>query len=173
MADIPQVETVDDALRRASAGLDALKRAKPSTAAEGRLRAAELVRQQQELIDAAHRVADGAAAKRIASTNGHANGHGTGGFTDGQLDVLVEILAHCIGPHLKAIEQRLGELEARPALEDAGIWDRDKVYRPGHVVTHSGSAWFCQEANKGAQPGTCNAWRLAVKRGQDGKDARR
>ena len=168
MADLPPVETVDDAMKRASDALRALKNARPGTAAEGRMRAAELVRQQQELIDTAHKIADGQVAKRFAG----ANGHGAGGFTEGQLDTLVEILAHCIAPHLQAIEKRIAELEARPALEDAGTWNAQRVFKPGNIVTHEGSAWVCKEMCSNARPGQSDCWRLMVKHGKDARGSR-
>lgn len=57
---------------------------------------------------------------------------------------------------------------------DAGVWDDAKAYEQGDGVTYGGSFWICQEAAPvGAAPGTgCKAWRLAVKRGRDGKDLR-
>ena len=75
-------------MRRATDAVDALKRAKPANAAEARKRASELVRQQHELLDAAHRITEGAAAKRIAGTNGHAKGKQADVFTDEVLQAL-------------------------------------------------------------------------------------
>ena len=86
---------------------------------------------------------------------------------DGELKALAQglvpfvhdVIAEATAPLIA----RIAELEARPSLEDAGVWDQAKLYRPGHVTTHDGSAWVCKEANSNARPGTSNAWRLMVK----------
>lgn len=65
------------------------------------------------------------------------------------------------------IERRLTSLEQRPPMAYQGVWDAGKVYSVGDFVTKSGSLWHCADSNKGVQPGTGNAWKLAVKRGRD------
>lgn len=73
----------------------------------------------------------------------------------------------------EALEKRIAELEARPAFEDAGVWTEDKSYQRGNGVTENGSFWLAKRNTMfGEKPGASDAWRLAVKRGRDGKDVR-
>lgn len=56
-----------------------------------------------------------------------------------------------------------------PALIYRGIWDKDKAYSAGDSVTQNGSMWVCLR-DTSSRPGTDkDAWRLAVKRGLNGK----
>lgn len=52
---------------------------------------------------------------------------------------------------------------------DQGIFSAEKEYAPGDGVTYGGSFWIAQASTK-EKPGTGGAWRLAVKKGRDGKD---
>lgn len=74
---------------------------------------------------------------------------------------------------LDGLEQRISLLELNfkklPALLDAGVWHVGATYSKGACVTHDGSLWIAQNAT-GDKPGTSPAFRLAVKRGRDGKD---
>jgi hypothetical protein len=54
---------------------------------------------------------------------------------------------------------------------DAGVWKEGKDYVPGDAVTLGGSLFIAQ-ASTTAKPGKSDDWRLAVKRGTDGRDAR-
>lgn len=57
-----------------------------------------------------------------------------------------------------------------PVMIYRGVW-KDGEYRTGDVVTWGGSLWHCDEKT-GAKPDSANSgWRLAVKKGRDGKDA--
>lgn len=53
---------------------------------------------------------------------------------------------------------------------DTGVWSAGS-YQKGDGVTHGGSFFIAQE-DTSEKPEAGNAWRLAVKRGRDGKDAR-
>jgi hypothetical protein len=62
--------------------------------------------------------------------------------------------------------------EVKTALVlDAGIWKEGAVYSAGDGVSVGGS-WFIAQNNTSARPGKSDDWRLAVKRGNDGRDAR-
>lgn len=66
-----------------------------------------------------------------------------------------------------------GELvkEARiPIPMDRGIYKQGQTYRAGDGVTWGGSFWIAQEQTT-EKPDTGKGWRLAVKKGRDGKDA--
>lgn len=55
---------------------------------------------------------------------------------------------------------------------DRGVWAPDLMYLKGDGVTWGGS-WFIAQVNEPMdKPGTSDQWRLAVKRGRDGKDAK-
>ena len=52
------------------------------------------------------------------------------------------------------------------------IYDAATTYTQGDLVTDDGSLWLCKAAATTDRPGRSSAWRLIVKRGKDGKDAR-
>lgn len=60
-----------------------------------------------------------------------------------------------------------------PVVLDMGVWkeDRDEPYAKGDGVTYAGAFWIAQVDGAQERPGTGPQWRLAVKRGRDGKDA--
>jgi hypothetical protein len=53
---------------------------------------------------------------------------------------------------------------------DAGVWT-EREYAAGDTVSHGGSLFIAQVATT-AKPGKSDDWRLAVKRGADGRDWR-
>jgi integrin beta 3 len=57
-----------------------------------------------------------------------------------------------------------------PVTIDRGVW-REGQYAKGDSVTFGGSSWIAQRDTTD-KPETSDAWRLAVKRGRDGKDGR-
>jgi hypothetical protein len=54
------------------------------------------------------------------------------------------------------------------SLLERGVWKIDRSYERGDGVTFDGSYWIAQRDTKD-KPGTSDAWRLAVKKGRDGK----
>lgn len=56
-----------------------------------------------------------------------------------------------------------------PIIIDRGIYEADGAYVRGDAVTFGGALWICQ-ADTDAKPGTNTDWRLAVKKGRDGRD---
>lgn len=58
-----------------------------------------------------------------------------------------------------------------PIVLDRGVYRGGENYRKGDLVTFGGSGWIAQEETSD-KPELSKAWRLAVKRGRDGKDAR-
>ncbi len=71
---------------------------------------------------------------------------------------------------IRELYQRIEELERRPFLNEAGVWEAGKAYGVGMVVSDHGSAWVCK-APTWKRPGDSSDWRLLVKKGRDGKDA--
>lgn len=63
-------------------------------------------------------------------------------------------------------------LNFRP-MQYAGIYEGERDYLPGDMVTCEGSMWLARTSHFGARPGTDKggaAWQLVVKRGKDGAD---
>lgn len=73
-------------------------------------------------------------------------------------------LIFCIGG------RKIREVKTALVL-DAGIWKEGAVYSEGDGVTQGGSFWIAQTTTS-VKPGTSEEWRLAVKRGNDGRDAK-
>ena len=69
-----------------------------------------------------------------------------------------------------AIGETVHEIKTAIVL-DAGVWREGTAYVAGDGVTMGGS-FFIAQANTTAKPGKSDEWRLAVKRGSDGRDAR-
>jgi hypothetical protein len=62
-----------------------------------------------------------------------------------------------------------------PMLIHRGVWTAGQAYVRGDVVSHGGGAWHCQTATSVERPETLGGapyWKLIVKRGDRGKDAR-
>lgn len=89
--------------------------------------------------------------------------------TVGAVDGVVDLLLH----HLKALQDRVVALEARPpSLKYCGTWAASDSYVSGDVVTHSGAMWVGLAPNCKGKPSESRDWQLCVQRGRDGKNAR-
>ena len=86
--------------------------------------------------------------------------------------VIREFVAAEIAKVTTPLREEISELQARPTLRYVGVYDRSGSYGAGAAATHKGSLWIAKHPTA-AEPGTSNDWQLAVKRGRDGKDARR
>jgi len=58
-----------------------------------------------------------------------------------------------------------------PVVLDTGVYKEGSRYTKGDGATWAGSFWIAQRET-GDKPGLTDAWRLAVKRGADGKSAK-
>lgn len=58
-----------------------------------------------------------------------------------------------------------------PVVIDRGVFSEGKTYEPGDGVTWGGSFWIAQESTT-EKPDSTKGWRLAVKKGRDGKDGK-
>ena len=68
----------------------------------------------------------------------------------------------------RALAERLSALETRG---DAGVWDETKSYKRFSGVSFDGGFWLAQrDVARGEKPGVTSAWRLAVRRGRQGKE---
>lgn len=52
-----------------------------------------------------------------------------------------------------------------------GVYEQDESYEPDDMVTFGGSVWVAGAETK-SKPGTDDTWKLAVKKGRDGRDAK-
>ncbi|MGB3445732.1 MAG: hypothetical protein WBA48_03440 [Xanthobacteraceae bacterium] len=59
-----------------------------------------------------------------------------------------------------------------PVVVDRGVWREGEAYTRGSGVTWGGSFWIAQRDNPGKPDTADGGWRLAVKKGQPGKDAK-
>ena len=56
-----------------------------------------------------------------------------------------------------------------PVVLDRGVYKPDGEYQKGDAVTWGGSLWIAQKDGPESKPGEDGSWRLAVKKGRDGK----
>ncbi len=59
---------------------------------------------------------------------------------------------------------------ALPGIVDRGTFADGEIYDKGDAVSWGGSLWIAQENGVKGKPGEGEAWRLAVKKGRDGRD---
>jgi hypothetical protein len=57
-----------------------------------------------------------------------------------------------------------------PVVIDKGVFKEGQAYAPGDGCTWDGCFWICQNETS-EKPGTGKGWRLAIKKGRNGKDA--
>lgn len=58
-----------------------------------------------------------------------------------------------------------------PVMVYCDTWTEGEKYKVGDVVTHSGSMWVCRKDTTGKPGEYTRDWRLAVRRGRNGKSA--
>lgn len=58
-----------------------------------------------------------------------------------------------------------------PNIIDKGVFKHNQEYEKGDAVTFGGCLWICQEKTSKNEPSSASdVWRLAVKRGRDGRE---
>lgn len=86
---------------------------------------------------------------------------------------IINAISEEVAAQLKAQNARIAALEARmDQFQYRGVWDAGTVYRQSNCVSDGGSMWICMAAQSTQRPGDGPDWRLAVKRGKDGRDVR-
>jgi hypothetical protein len=109
---------------------------------------------------------------------------GRDGRDTADLSLLRSYIAEQVGQMFKAmtitsddggrtLQATVGEVvhEIKTAIPlDAGVWS-ERAFAPGDAVSHGGSLFIAQ-TETAAKPGKSSDWRLAVKRGNDGRDWR-
>lgn len=99
---------------------------------------------------------------------GHAGKDGADGVGFDDLD-LVETED---GLALRFVRGETSKEFALPVIIDRGVFKEGGSYRKGNGVTWGGSFWIAQkDAPEGKPDAPDSGWRLAVKRGQNGKDS--
>ena len=58
-----------------------------------------------------------------------------------------------------------------PSFSDRGVFREGDAYHKGDGVTFGGSFWIAQKDAPEGKPGNSPDWRLAVKKGRDGRDS--
>lgn len=66
-------------------------------------------------------------------------------------------------------EQRKEFSFTLPVVLERGVYKSDRTYERGDAVTADGSYWIAQKDAPSGKPGQSPDWRLAVKKGRDGK----
>lgn len=102
---------------------------------------------------------DGADAKGIDGVDGL----GFDDLTFEQTGDRSAVLRFARGEHVKEFPLSL------PCFIDRGVWKDDSTYERGDGVTYGGSFWLAGADPEG-RPDTGKGWRLAVKKGRDGRD---
>jgi hypothetical protein len=98
---------------------------------------------------------------------------GTYAKDNGDLKKLLTESFNAVKREVTALRDRIAELENRPSLEYAGVWEATKTYGRNDAVSWAGSIWIARRDDNLKKPGLVGSgWQLAVKRGRDGKDAK-
>lgn len=72
---------------------------------------------------------------------------------------------------LKRDEEIVQKAIKIPAIIDKGVFKDGSVYEKGDAVTYGGSLWISTKDQPEGKPGTSEDFRLAVKRGRDGRES--
>ena len=117
--------------------------------------------------------------------NGERGAKGDPGRNASDLTLIEDMIEQRVGRALKtatfttpdggrtwrwAMGETVHEIKTAIVL-DAGVWKEGTSYVAGDGVT-SGGSFFIAQADTTAKPGKSDDWRLAVKRGNDGRDLR-
>jgi hypothetical protein len=85
---------------------------------------------------------------------------------------VAEAMGELLKEQLDPIRARLGALEASDAQKAyRGVFSTTESYQKHNSVTHSGGVWIATRDDPGVPGIDGNGWRLAVKRGKDGRGA--
>jgi hypothetical protein len=87
------------------------------------------------------------------------------GFSQRRLD---EFFGHVISGILEETDKRI-KAQSRDSFK--GVWQSALTYKRGDYVSVNGSLFHCNVDGARSRPGTDNDWQLAVKHGQDLRDA--
>lgn len=77
------------------------------------------------------------------------------------------------GVSIRFLQGEVSKEFALPVVFDRGVYREGGSYRKGNGVTWGGSYWIAQKDDPGKPDTPDSGWRLAVKKGQNGRDAER
>ena len=84
-------------------------------------------------------------------------------ISEAQLDQICESVGTVIGEYVPRTFAEL--VQARCLMSFAGVWDSEREYRRGEVVTDSSSLWVAIDKVKGSRPGKSADFKLIAKAG--------
>lgn len=84
------------------------------------------------------------------------------------MQALAPVIRDFLDSTVTTLQERIRQLEDRPTLKYAGLWNEHQQFNEGEFVTDHGSLWFCKATTR-TRPGASKDWQLAVKRGRDAK----
>ena len=97
---------------------------------------------------------------------------------DGRDAIPIENFDVSLCPDLRTVKFSLSDGEKSiekeikiPAILDRGVYSSNKSYEQGDAVTYAGGIFIAQVDNPTGAPETSQDWRLAVKRGRDGRES--
>jgi hypothetical protein len=94
------------------------------------------------------------------------------GLSPREMAIAEAIMKALCSTDIFPLEDRVKALEARPALVDRGVWKEGETYEAGSAVSFGGSLWLAQRSTSAKPDSPDSGFRLAVKKGRDGKDAK-
>ena len=78
----------------------------------------------------------------------------------------------CISISLQKDGREIHKYLHLPIVIDRGVFKTEQKYQQGDGVTWAGSYWIAQASEPEGTPGSSDGWRLAVKKGRDGRHGR-
>ena len=85
------------------------------------------------------------------------------GVTHDEVDRVVRGIADAVG--IQIAESFAELVRSRCLMSFAGVWDSEREYRRGEVVTDSSSLWIAIDKVKGSRPGKSADFKLIAKAG--------
>jgi hypothetical protein len=85
------------------------------------------------------------------------------------MGVVAKALRDYLAISLEPLVNRVRALEANAQMSYKGVWETDRPYKVGNIVTQAGAMWTCCADNLNSRP-PGSAWQLCVKRGAASDD---
>ena len=96
---------------------------------------------------------------------------GRDGFSLDDFDIQAKDGGRSLVFKLKTGDREVTREIRTASLVDRGVYKAGQAHDAGDAVTYGGSLWIAQADTTASPGGESRDWRLAVKRGRDGKDA--
>ena len=85
------------------------------------------------------------------------------------LHALANVIKQAVNDAVNPLQQRIKTLESAPKVVYSGVYEAEKEYQAGEMVTNNGSVWHCNVKTMQKPDGSNTDWTLAVKKGRDSK----